>query len=106
MKRRTLDVVFVVGGISLAVLLGVLGLAMKANADFAKDYVKDQLSQQQINFTAADGLSPEEPAASCLVKYAGTPLASGAKAECCVNDYIALHLRESASKAGYDGATY
>jgi len=106
MKRRTLDMVFVAGGVILAVLLGVLGLVMKANADFAKDYVKDQLSQQQVNFTAADALSPEEAASSCLVEFAGTPLDSGAKAECYANDYIALHMGESATEAGYPGATY
>jgi hypothetical protein len=98
--------VFVVGGVLLAVLLGVLGLVMRANADFAKDYVKDQLSQQQITFTAADALSPEEAASSCLVDYAGTPLDSGKKAECYANNYIALHMRESATEAGYPGATY
>jgi hypothetical protein len=106
MKRRTLDMVFVAGGVLLAVLLGVLGLVMKANADFAKDYVKDQLSQQQINFTPAAALSPEEAASSCLVEFAGTPLDSGPKAECYANDYIALHMSESATTAGYPGATY
>jgi hypothetical protein len=98
--------VFVAGGLLLAVLLGVLGLVMKANADFAKDYVKDQLSQQQINFTAAASLSPEETESSCLVEFAGTTLDSGAKAECYANDYIALHMGESATEAGYPGATY
>ena len=103
MKRRTLDMVFVAGGVLLAVLLGVLGLVMKANADFAKDYVKDQLSQQQINFTAADALSPEEAASSCLVEYAGTPLDSGAKAECYANDYIALHMARVGDRSRLPG---
>jgi hypothetical protein len=98
--------VFVVGGVALAALLAVLGLVMKANADFAKDYVRDQLSQQQIVFTPAENLSPEEAASSCLVEYAGTPLDSGAKAECYANEYIALHMGESATEAGYPGATY
>ena len=106
MKRRTLDMVFVVGGVSLAVLLAVLGLVMRANADFAKDYVRDQLSQQQIVFTPAENLSDEEKAADCLVEYAGTPLDSGKKAECYANEYIALHMGESATEAGYPGATY
>lgn len=106
MKRRTLDMVFVVGGLFLAVLLGVLGLVMKANADFAKDYVKDQLSAQRINFTPAEGLSEEESKAACLVEYAGTTMDSGAKAECYANEYIALHMHESAVAAGYEGETY
>jgi len=106
MKRRTLDLVFVVGGVLLAVLLGVLGLVMKANADFAKDYVKDQLTQQKINFTAAEFLSEEETKSACLVEYAGTALDSGVKAECYANDYIALHMREAAAEAGLEGETY
>ena len=44
MKRRTLDVLFSVGGLALAMLLLVLGLVMTSNANFAKSYVKDQLS--------------------------------------------------------------
>ena len=50
MKRRTLDVLFSAGGIALAGLLLVLGLVMTSNANFAKNYVKDQLSQQNITF--------------------------------------------------------
>jgi hypothetical protein len=98
--------VFVVGGVFLAVLLGVLGLVMKANADFAKDYVKDQLSQQRITFTPAENLSEEEAKADCLVEFAGTTLDSGVKAECYANEYIALHMRESAAEAGLEGETY
>lgn len=106
MKRRTLDYIFSVGGIMLAALLLVLGLVLKSNADFAHDYVKDQLSEQKIAFTAADFLSDEEKASDCLVEYAGTPLDSGVKAECYANDYINLHLHESAAGAGYEGETY
>ena len=106
MKRRTLDLVFVVGGVALAALLAVLGLVMKSNADFAKSYVKDQLSEQRITFTAAEFLSDEEAKADCLVEYAGTTLDSGEKAECSANEYIALHLREGAAEAGLPGETY
>jgi len=106
MKRRTLDYIFSVGGVVLAVLLLVLGLVMKSNADFAKTYVKDQLSAQKINFTPLAGLSDEEKASPCLVAYAGTPMDSGKKAECYANDYINLHLSEAAAGAGYPGETY
>ena len=67
MKRRTLDVVFSVGGIALAGLLLVLGLVMSGNANFAKGYVKDQLSQQNITFRTRDALSAEEQQSACLV---------------------------------------
>ena len=57
MKRRTLDILFSAGGLALAVLLLVLGLVMTSNANFAKGYVKDQLSQQNITFKPADALT-------------------------------------------------
>ena len=101
MKRRTLDVVFSVGGIALAVLLLVLGLVMTSNANFAKSYVKDQLSQQNITFKTADTLTPEEEQSACLVKYAGQPLTTGKQAECYANDFIGLHVQSIA-----DGQTY
>ena len=101
MKRRTLDVLFSVGGLALAALLLVLGLVMTSNANFAKSYVKDQLTQQKISFKTADTLTPEEAQSACLVKYAGLPLTTGKQAECYANDFIGLHLQSIA-----DGKTY
>ncbi|MBK5287304.1 MAG: hypothetical protein JJE46_02435 [Acidimicrobiia bacterium] len=101
MRRRTLDLFFVVGGFALAVLLLVLGLVLQSNATFANDYVKEQLSSQRITFTPAANLAPEEKRAGCLVANAGKPLASGPQAECYANEYIALHLTEV-----NDGKTY
>lgn len=92
MKRRTLDLIFSIGGVALVVLLVVLGLVLRNNADFAKGYVKDQLVQQRITFTAADKLTDEERAAPCLVTYAGQLLATGKQAECYANSYIGLHV--------------
>lgn len=106
MKRRTLDHIFSIGGLLLAVLLLVLGLVLKSNADFAHSYVKDQLLEQKITFTKADFLADAEKKSECLVKYAGTPLDTGKKAECYANDYINLHLAEAAEGAGYPGETY
>jgi hypothetical protein len=94
MKRRTLDLVFACGGLLLALLLLVLGLVLKNQANFAKDYVKNQLTEQRITFTPVAGLSDTEKAATCLVKNAGKPLASGKQAECYANEYIAGHLKE------------
>ncbi|MGD9704474.1 MAG: hypothetical protein AB7Q42_24520 [Acidimicrobiia bacterium] len=106
MKRRTFDLILIVGGTAIAILLVVLGAVMKDNASFAKSYVRNQLSAQKITFTPEASLNDAERSANCLVKYAGTPLDSGKKAECYANEYIALHMRESAEEAGYDGATY
>ena len=93
MKRRTLDIVFSVGGLLLAGLLLVLGLVLQNQANFAKSYVKDQLSQQKITFTPVVALKPNEKAA-CLVKWAGQPMTTGKQAECYANKYIGLHVTE------------
>ena len=93
MKRRTLDMIFSAGGIAVAILLVLLGFVFKTNADFADSYVHDQLAEQKIRFTAAEFLSDEEKASSCLIENAGTPLDSGKKAECYANDYIGMHLK-------------
>ncbi len=101
MKRRTVDQIFSVGGLLLAILLLVLGLVLQNQANFAKSYVKDQLSQQKISFTPAKYLEPEEKKADCLVANAGKPLTTGKQAECYANEYIGLHL-----KGINDGKTY
>lgn len=114
MKRRTLDIAFSLGGIIFAVLLGVVGLILNNQSSFAKDYVHNQLVDQKINFTPAKFLSDEEKKADCLVQYGttagdatkGQAMDSGKKAECYANEYIALHMKEAAAGAGYEGATY
>ncbi len=94
MNRRTLDVVFSVGGLLLAGLLLVLGLVLQNQADFAKSYVKDQLAEQKITFTPVANLTAEEKKASCLVAHAAQPLTTGKEAECYANKYIGLHVTE------------
>jgi hypothetical protein len=101
MQRRTLDILFSIGGLLLAGLLAVLGVVLTSNANFANNYVHDQLSEQKITFTPEEGLSPEEAKADCIVANAGQPLTSGKQAECYANEYIALHLSEVA-----EGQTY
>jgi len=106
MKRRTLDIMFSVGGLALAGLLLVLGLVLTSNANFAKHYVHDQLAAQKITFKTADTLTDQEKQAACLVKYAGQDLVTGKQAECYANEFIALHMAEAAKAAGYEGFTY
>ncbi len=101
MQRRTLDFLFSLGGLALAGLLLVVGLVLTANANFANDYVRDQLSEQHISFTPADKLSAEEKQSKCLVEYAGKPLTTGKQAECYANDYIGLHLKSIAGGKTY-----
>jgi hypothetical protein len=92
MKRRTLDILFSVGGLVLALLLVVLGLVLRSNANFAKNYVHNQLAAQHITFTPVAGLSDEEKQSADLVRYAGQPLVTGSQAQAYANDYIAGHL--------------
>src|SRR3954468_17931102 len=101
MKRRTLDILFSVGGVGLAVMLLVLGLVMTSNANFAKDYTRNQLSQQNIKFKTADTLTAEEAKSACLVKYAGQQLTTGKQAECYANDFIGLHVKSVANGQTY-----
>jgi hypothetical protein len=101
MKRRTLDILFSVGGLLLAGLLLAAGIVLTSNANFANTYVRDQLSAQNITFKTADTLTAEERAKPCLVEFAGQKLTTGKQAECYANDFIGLHL---ASTAG--GKTY
>jgi hypothetical protein len=101
MKRRTLDLMFSIGGLGLAVLLLVVGLVLTSNANFANNYVRDQLSEQNITFKTVDALTDEERQSECLVDYAGQRLTTGKQAECYANDFIGLHLQSTA-----DGMTY
>ena len=101
MQRRTLDIMFSVGGVALAGLLLILGLVMSSNASFAKDYVRDQLSQQQITFKEADLLTEEEKKAECLVEFAGQALTTGKQAECYANEFIGLHVKTSGKGMTY-----
>jgi hypothetical protein len=110
MKRRHLDIVLATGGVLFTLLVLGLGLVLKNQADFARGYVRDQLGEQRITFTAADKLTDEEknwkPGSACLVENGGKLLQSGSQAECYANYYIAVHLEESAKKAGFAGETY
>ena len=120
-KRRTLDMVFVTGGVIIAVLLVVLGAVLKTNANFAENYVKDNLTEQQITFKTVDQLQTDavfragllkayegdqakvdkliadyrltaEADTPCLVKYAGQTVTTGKQAECYAEN-IRLNLR-------------
>jgi len=101
MQRKTLDVMFSVGGLFVAALLIVMGVVLTSNANFAKNYTHDQLAAEQISFKPADKLTAEEKEAACLVKYAGQPLTTGAQAQAYADHYILVHMN-TASK----GKTY
>jgi hypothetical protein len=101
MKRRTLDIMFSVGGLLLAGLLLVMGVVLTSNANFAKNYTHDQLAQENITFKTAATLTAEEKKAPCLVKYAGQALTTGKQAECYANQFIGLHVKSTAAGRTY-----
>jgi len=101
MKRRTLDILFSTGGAVLAALLLIVGIVMTSNANFAKNYVAEQLGEQHITFKTADTLTDEEKKAPCLVQYAGQKLTTGKQAECYANSFIGLHLQSIAGGRTY-----
>jgi len=101
MKRRTLDVMFSIGGLALAALLLAAGFVLSSNANFANTYVHDQLAQQNITFKPANTLTAEEKAAPCLVSYAGQKMTTGKQAECYANEFIGLHLKGIAGGKTY-----
>ena len=93
MTRRTLDLIFAIGGLVLAVLILVLGLVLQSQANFAHQNVHDQLAAQQIFFPPASALKPNEND-PCLKENAGQQLVSGKQAQCYADHYIAVHLNE------------
>ena len=66
MKRKTLDILFSIGGLVARRPAARRRARPHRNANFANNYVADQLSQQNITFKTADTLTAEE-------KKAGLP---------------------------------
>ncbi|MEU8075301.1 hypothetical protein AB0B31_07610 [Catellatospora citrea] len=101
MKRRTLDLMFSLGGVAIAILLTVAGVVLTANANFATDYVTSQLAEQNITFKTLDTLTPEEREQPGLVEYAGQKLTTGKQAEVYALQFIGLHLKNTAGGKTY-----
>jgi hypothetical protein len=93
MTRRTLDIIFAIVGLVLAVLILVLGLVLHSQANFAKDQVHSQLAAQKIFFPPESALQPNEND-PCLKTNAGKQLVTGKQAQCYADHYIAVHLSE------------
>ncbi|MEV0456710.1 hypothetical protein [Catellatospora methionotrophica] len=101
MKRRTLDLMFSLGGVAIAILLTVAGVVLTSNANFATDYVTSQLAEQNITFKTLDTLTPEEREQPGLVEYAGQKLTTGKQAEVYALQFIGLHLKNTAGGKTY-----
>jgi hypothetical protein len=95
MKRKTFDKIASMIGAMLGIGLLVAGALLSWGGNFAASQVKDQLSQQKIQFPAASDASlaklPAADAAAMKV-YAGQMMTTGAQANTYANHYIKVHM--------------
>jgi hypothetical protein len=98
LKRRTLDSILIGVGAVLTAALLVAGALLTWGSSFAKDYVDDELSSQNITFPPAAAL--EEEGRTDLVKFGGQAVNTGPEAEGYAS-FIDGHLQGIA-----DGKTY
>ncbi|HEV2756865.1 MAG TPA: hypothetical protein VG318_13945 [Actinomycetota bacterium] len=78
-------------GAVVAVVMLALGGAAIYGGSFALDNVRDRLEPQQINFPAAEAMTPEETAE--VGDFAGAFVDTGTEAEA-YSRYIGIHLGE------------
>jgi len=104
MRRKTFDVLAIIGGLVLTLVLAVGGGLLLWGHSVVSDQVHTQLAAQKIVFPAASSSAIKElPAtdATAMKVYAGQLMTNGAQARTYANDFIAVHL----SKIG-GGKTY
>lgn len=89
----------------LAIAALAIGIFMLWMGGFVQDNVRDELRSQQITFPTEDAMTDQERAIDGMVDHAGERLETGEQARV-YSDYILLHMQESATEAGYAGATY
>jgi hypothetical protein len=97
MRRKTFDLLAVIGGLVLAVVLTVAGGLLLWGHNFVGDQVHTQLAAQKIYFPpASSGAIKALPAADAkaMTAYAGQQMTSGAQAQTYADHFIAVHLRE------------
>ena len=98
LKRRTLDTVLVAAGAVVAVALFVAGSLLTWGANFAGDYVDDELSSQNIVFPPAAAL--EEEGRTDLLGYADETVNTGPEAEAYAS-FIDGHLQNIGGGSTY-----
>jgi hypothetical protein len=81
-----------IGAVVLAVVVFVLGLVLKNQADFSHNYLKGQLAEHGITFTPVANLLPQQQKIPCLVANAEKPLMTGKQAECYAKYQIGIDL--------------
>lgn len=85
------------------VLAGAGGFAVYEGS-FVRDMIGTELSNQQITFPTAEALAKDQRASeygSDFSQYAGQTLTTGDQAKAYANDYIGVHLAETANGDTY-----
>ena len=98
LHRRTLDKGLIALGMVVAVVFAAAGGLLTWGANFAEDYVHDELASQNVTFP--DEAALVEEGRDDLVGYAGEQVTTGDEAEAYAS-YIQGHMEEIA-----DGQTY
>lgn len=98
--RRRIDKVLIGFGVLAAAVFAVAGGLLTWGANFSDDYVHDELTAQRIVMPDADTM--REDGLDEYVKWAGTPLDTGAKAEAYAQ-YINGHLENTGAKYATEG---
>ncbi|MCA0457991.1 MAG: hypothetical protein LCI00_28755 [Chloroflexi bacterium] len=91
--------------LTLAIGALVVGGVAIGLGQFIQGNIRDELTSQQISFSAVDNLTDEEKAIPGIVENAGLPLTTGNQAKV-YSELIGLHSRNSAEGAGYPGEVY
>src|SRR5436190_23592870 len=97
MRRKTFDLLAVIGGLVLTVVLTVAGGLLLWGHNFVSDQVHTQLAAQKIYFPPASSAPIKAlPAtdARAMTTYAGQLMTTGAQAQTYADHFIAVHLRE------------
>ncbi len=96
--RRRIDHLLIAAGFVATVVLAVAGGLLTWGANFAGDYVSDELRAQNITFPPAEAL--EEEGRDDLVKYAGQQVDRGEEAEAYAS-FIQGHVNDIAGGLTY-----
>jgi len=97
MRRKTFDLLAVIGGLVLALVLAVAGGLLLWGHNFVNDQVHTQLAAQKIYFPPAGSeaiTSLPSADAKAMTPYAGQLMTNGAQAQAYADHFIAVHLRE------------
>jgi hypothetical protein len=98
LKRRSIDAVLIGFGVVATVVFAVAGGLLTWGHNFSSDYVRKELTSQNISFPTAEALTKE--GRTDLLKFAGNRLDTGREAEAYAS-YINGHLQAVAGGATY-----